>query len=106
MLVDDLVRPHPSLIMSRKMWSIRLKKWESDRLDLEWLDFRFWVSIQPHLSSRFTYFPGSVAMSTIPTDFDQIRKLVKGFTSYIQEVTTSLVLLSGVFQSTLLTTLR
>ena len=47
----------------------------------------------------FTYFLGSVAMSSIPTELDRICKLVKRFASYLEEATTSLVLLGGVFQS-------
>lgn len=38
-------------------------------------------------------------MSSIPTEFEQIHKLLKGFMSYLEEATSSLVLSGGLFQS-------
>ncbi|KAG5586511.1 hypothetical protein H5410_046945 [Solanum commersonii] len=39
------------------------------------------------------------AMSSIPTEFERICKLIMGFASYLQEITVSFVLSSGTFQS-------
>ena len=39
------------------------------------------------------------AMASIPSEFERIRRLVKGFAGYLQEATASLVLSGGSFQS-------
>lgn len=39
------------------------------------------------------------AMSSVPTEFERIGKLLKGFASYLQETITYFVLSGGSFQS-------
>jgi len=39
------------------------------------------------------------AISSIPIEFERIFKLIMGFASYLQEITTSFVLSGGTFQS-------
>lgn len=48
--------------------------------------------------ARF-YTLSKYTLSSIPTKFERIRQFSKGLARYIQEATTSLILIGGTFQS-------